>query len=456
MPSAAPAEAIANPKEDFPIMTKRRQGRALLIGVVTLALLAASCGDDNGGSAQPGNISGETVNVQGTEVASEGEGVIAGFVPFEKQTGVDVVFSGSRDFETNMRVAAEGGNLPDIAIFPQPGSVISPQFANRITPLPDDIKKIVESDFDPYWSDLVTVNGKVLGLPVKADVKSLVWYSPSVFKAKGYTIPKTWDELIALQNKIKADGGTPWCVGIESGDATGWPFTDWMEDVMLRKYGPDVYDQWVQHKIPFNDQRVKDVAQIVGDIWFTSGNVLGGRAAIASTGFGSAGLPILTGGCLMQRQGNFFSANFKAAKSNVTFGENGDVNVFYLPTMSDKFGDVLLTAGGYAVAFNNRPATLATLRFMASADYPNARIAANKGGYLSPNKKHDTSLYADELDRTMAKLLVSAKVVRFDASDLMPAEVGSGSFWKEGTNYVSGAIDVNTFVDRVERSWPKS
>jgi alpha-glucoside transport system substrate-binding protein len=420
-----------------------------------LAMFAAACGDDNGGSANAGDLSGQKVNVQGTEVGTEGEGVIAGFVPFEKDTGVDVVFSGSRDFETNMRVAAEGGNLPDIAIFPQPGNVVSQQFASHITPLPDDVVKTVEKNFDPYWSKLVTVNGKVMGLPVKADVKSLVWYSPKTFKAKGYKVPTTWDQLIKLQNQIKTDGGTPWCVGIESGDATGWPFTDWVEDIMLRLNGPDVYDQWVQHKIPFDDPKVKEVVKMVGDIWFPAGNVLGGRSAIASTGFGSAGLPILTGGCLMHRQGNFFSANFKSNKPDVKFGEDGDVNAFYLPTMNDKFGDVLLTGGAYAVAFNDKPATMATLRFMASTAYPNARITANKGGYLSPNKEHDTSLYADELDRTFAKILVNANPVRFDASDLMPGEVGAGSFWKEGTNYVSGAIDVDTFVSRVEKSWPK-
>jgi alpha-glucoside transport system substrate-binding protein len=459
--------------------TRSRTWRRLLVSVAAVALVAAACGDDDDdddaaesgtdttvaestegtgatgdtGGGEAVDLSGETVNVQGTEVGSEGESAQAGFVPLEESTGVDVVFSGSRDFETNVRVAAEAGNLPDIGIFPQPAGALS--LADSVTPLPDDIVATLNTDYDPLWASLVTTDdGSVLGVPVKADVKSLVWYSPAVFEENGYEIPTTWDDLMALTDQAREDGIAPWCIGIESGEATGWPFTDWMEDIMLRLHGPDVYDQWTNHEIPFNDPRVLEVVELIGDIWFTDGNVLGGRESIASTGFGAAGLPVLEGDCLMHRQGNFFSANFLDFDPDVTFGEDGDVNVFYLPTMSDEFGDVVLVAGGYAVAFNDRAATLETLRYMATPAYPDARNATGLGGYLSPNRLHDTSLYTSDLDRTFAEILVTADPVRFDASDLMPTEVGSGSLWSGATDYVSGTIDAQEFVDRVEESWP--
>jgi alpha-glucoside transport system substrate-binding protein len=281
-----------------------------------------------------------------------------------------------------------------------------------------------------------------------------VWYSPKAFADAGYEIPKTMDELIALQDKIKADGAAPWCIGIESGDATGWTFTDWMEDVMLRLHGPDVYDQWVNHEIPFNDPKVKEVADYVGSIWFGEGNVAGGRDSIATTSFADAGKGLFDGSCLMHRQANFYSAQLKDAKADVTFGPDGDISVFYLPTISDKFGNVTLVAGTYAVAFNDKPETLAALKFLASPEYADARIAADKGGFLSANKKHNTKGYSSPLDQTLADILVNASPVRFDASDLMPGEVGAGSFWKEGTNFVAGASEVDEFLDAVEESWP--
>lgn len=431
-----------------------RRSVPLVAGALGLALIAASCTDNNSddaGSDDDGG--GSAVTISGPETGAEADGFQASLDAFTADSGIEVTYSGSRDFESQIRVAAEGDNLPDIAVIPQPGLVAD--LASHITPVPQSTLDAHEGDFDPYLWDLVTVDGTVLGVPNKGDVKSLVWYSPSVFAEKGYSIPETWDELMALQETMKGDGIAPWCVGIESGDATGWTLTDWMEDIMLRLHGPDVYDQWVSHEIPFNDPMVKDVAQVVADIWFADGNILNGRQSIASTGFAQAGLPITDGQCGMHRQANFYAANFQDANADIQFGPEGDVNTFYLPTMSDDFGKVTLSGGTFIVAFNDNPNTLAALDYLAGADYADNRIKADKGGYLSPNQKSDTSLYSSPLDQTLADILVTASPVRFDGSDNMPAAVGQGSFWKEGTNWVLGTSTLDEFLDNVEASWPK-
>jgi alpha-glucoside transport system substrate-binding protein len=292
----------------------------------------------------------------------------------------------------------------------------------------------------------------VYGVPNKGDVKSIVWYSPAKFDEFGYEVPTTWDEMTALVEAMKADGNVPFGIGLGSGDATGWPFTDWMEDMMLRLKGPSVYDQWVDHSIPFNDPQVKEVAEFVSELWFTEGNVLGGRDAIAELGFKEAGLCVLDGSCMMHRQANFYASNF--VEAGATVGPGQDVDVFYLPTITDEFGTVVLGAGTHAVAFADDEETMSVMEYIATAEYPDTRIAADKGGFLSPHKGHDTSLYSSDLDRTLAGILVSADPFRFDASDLMPGEVGSGTFWRDGTDYVSGAIDIDTMLDNIEASWP--
>ncbi len=441
--------------------THKRLKVGVIAGVSTLALLLAACGSSSkGGSgttvAGGTDIKGKTIKILGPETGSEADGVTEAFKPFEAATGAKIAYTGTRDAETQVRTAAQAGGdaLPDIFYAPQPGLV--KDLAPKLTVIDPAVVTSMKADYDPYWTQLATIDGKVVAIPAKSDLKSLVWYSPKVFKDKGYSIPKTWDELTALQDKMKTDKIAPWCIGIESGDATGWTFTDWMEDVMLRLHGPDVYDKWVTHAIPFNDPQVKDVAEFVGKIWFTEGNVLSGRQSIASTGFANAGLPILDGKCGMHRQANFYGAQFKAAKADVKFGPDGDVNVFYLPTISDKFGKVTLVAGVFAVAFNANPATAAAMKYIESAEYANSRIKANKGGFLSPNKKSDVKAYPDLLDQSMAAILVAASPVRFDGSDAMPSKVGSGTFWKDGTNYVNGTEDVDTFLKNVEASWPKS
>jgi len=439
--------------------SKRRRRAPLAAGALVLLLMVgAACTTDDGGDdvtsgeGGGGGGGGDGVSISGPETGAEADGFQAALDAFGEESGIDVTYSGSRDFESQIRVAAEGDNLPDIAVIPQPGLVA--ELADSITPVPQSTLDANQDSYDPYLWELVTVDGEVLGVPNKADLKSLVWYSPSVFEENGYEIPETWDELMALQDQMKTDGITPWCIGIESGEATGWPLTDWMEDLMLRMYGPEVYDQWVAHEIPFNDPRVREVAAMVEEIWFTEGNVLGGRQSIASTGFAQAGLPVADGECGMHRQANFYAANFSDANPDIVFGPEGDVSTFYLPTISDEFGQVTLSGGTYIVAFNDDEDTLATMEFLASEDYANERIKADFGGFLSPNQKHDTSLYSSELDRTMADVLVNADPVRFDGSDNMPSEVGAGTFWREGTNWVLGTNDLDTFLDNVENSWP--
>lgn len=435
-------------------ITRTRAWRARLLALLgVLALFTAACAEDDGGNgADPGGGEAkDTLTISGPETGSEADGFTEALAPFTEDTGVEISYQGSRDFETQIRVAAEGGDLPDIAVIPQPG--LAKSLKDKITPVPDDVLQKYRDNFDAYLWEQITDGGDVLGVPNKGDVKSLVWYSPKVFKDNNYEIPETWDEMLALQTEMKADGIAPWCIGIESGEATGWPLTDWIEDIMLRMHGPEVYDDWVNHEIPFNDPKVKRAVQEVEKIWFTQGNVLNGRQSIASTGFKQAGLPVLEGKCGMHRQANFYAADYKDA--GATFGEDGDVNVFYLPTMSDDFGKVTLSGGTYVVAFNDNESTLKAMEFLASPEYANARIEADKGGFLSPNQEHDTDLYSDALDKTLAEILVNADPIRFDGSDLMPSDVGAGSFWKEGTNWVLGTNDLDEFLDNVEKSWPE-
>ncbi len=114
----------------------------------------------------------------------------------------------------------------------------------------------------------------------KAANKDLVWYPKAKFDEAGYEVPTTWDELVALEELIRSDGDAPWCLGIESGNATGWVATDWIEALMLRTAPPEDYDAWVAGDLPFSSDQVKRAAQIMSDTWLTEGNVLGGKDQI--------------------------------------------------------------------------------------------------------------------------------------------------------------------------------
>lgn len=435
-------------------MNRPRRGpaRVLLTCAIALSLLGAACADDDDGDESSGGNGGDgdkVVTMAGPEVEGEAQGLIDSFDAFTEETGITIEYSGDRSFEEQIGGQVDGGNPPDIAFFPQPGKIRD--FQDDLVPIPADIADTF-TGLPEGLLERATLDGDLYGVPAKADLKSLVWYSPSDFEEKGYTVPETMEDLLSQADDMIANGDTPFCVGIGSDAATGWPMTDWIEDFMLRLKGPDVYDQWVNHEIPFDDPDVVEVVQYVYDLWSTEGMVYGGTQNIAATPFADAGLPLLDDQCMMHRQGNFYAANWP---EGTEIGEDGEVNAFYLPTFADQdFGQVTLSGGIYAAAFSDRDEVMQVLEFIGSVDYADAR--APVGGFLAPNQDTDTSLYPTEIEQTFASILSDADPVRFDASDLMPGAVGAGTFWTACVDIVSGSKSVEDALASVEQSWPDS
>jgi ABC-type glycerol-3-phosphate transport system substrate-binding protein len=251
-----------------------------------------------------------TVTIFGPEVGDEQRGFEESFAPFTEETGIQVRIQGDRSAEEQIGVQVQGGNPPDIFIFPQPGLLRSFVETCQLVPLPDEVVSAMQENFVEGFIAGGQVGDQYYGVPNKSDVKSLVWYSPSAFEANGYEVPETHEELMELSDQMVEDGNTPWCIGIGSDAATGWPFTDWIEDYMLRIHGPEVYDQWVQNEIPFDDPRVVEVGEFVMDIWSRDGYVFGGLQTVASTPFAESGLGVIEGDCMMHRQANFYAANW--------------------------------------------------------------------------------------------------------------------------------------------------
>lgn len=266
--------------------------RSVLIGL-SLGLVMFGCRsqpiEPQSTEVQPG----DTITILGTLTGVGEDKLRQAMAPFTEATGVEVIYEGTDAFTTLVPVRVDSGNPPDIALFPQPGLMLDFAEAGQMVPLTDFIERSTLTEaYDEYLLDLVSRDDAVYGLWMRADVKSLVWYSPNAFAAKGYTVPTTWAELEALSDRIIADGGTPWCMGMESGQATGWVGTDWVEDILLRQAGPAVYDQWATHQIPFTDPQVRAAFEAFGAIARNPQAVLGGTTGIISTPFGEAPRPI--------------------------------------------------------------------------------------------------------------------------------------------------------------------
>lgn len=397
---------------------------------------------------------GGTVTVLGVWGGSELDSFLAMVKPFEDATGVKVQFEGTRDLNAVLTTRIQGGNPPDVAGLPGPGQMAEFARAGKLIALGDVLDlSAMREQYAQSWIDLATVDGKVYGVFIKASLKGLVWYNPKAFSAAGYEVPQTWDALTQLTQRIAADGKTAWCIGLESGAASGWPATDWIEDIMLRTGGPQVYDQWYRHEIAWTDPQVKRAWELFGQIATNPAYVYGGAQGELSTNFGESPFPLFTDppGCYLHHQATFIQDFIQKQYPNLKPVD--DFDFFAFPSIDASQPKAVEVAGDLFGMFKDTPQARALMKYLTT---PEAQaIWVKRGGALSPNRKVALDEYPDPLSRRAAEILTSADVARFDASDLMPEAVNN-AFWKGTLDYVQSPTRLDEILGTLERTSQES
>ncbi|RWZ68416.1 carbohydrate ABC transporter substrate-binding protein [Labedella populi] len=422
------------------------------IGVMGLALTACSGGPGTGNGGSGGGEGDGEVTVYGTIADTEAELLEQSWADWEEENDIDIVYESSKEFETQISVRAQGGNAPDIAIFPQPGLLADLATRDFLKPAP----QAVEDNVDEYWSEdwkaYGTVEDTFYGAPLMASVKGFIWYSPSQFEENGWAVPATYDEMVELTATIRESTGTaPWCAGFGSDAATGWPGTDWVEDLVLRQAGPEVYDQWVANEIPFTDPQIAEAFDAVGEILKNPEYVnagFGDVASITTTPFGDPASALADGTCALHHQASFYDGFVTDA--GATVAEDGDIWAFLTPSID---GSKAVTGGGEIVgAFSDDADTQAVLEYLSSPEWANSRVAL--GGVISANTGLDPANASSGILTQAIEILQDPETTfRFDASDLMPSAVGVGTFFKGMVDWVNGS-DTATVLEQIESGWP--
>ena len=397
----------------------------------------------------------EQVTVFGPWLGPDQENVEAVLAAFAEKSGHDVRYVGSDSFEQQILVDAEAGSAPNVAVFPQPGLAADMAKRGFLTPLKPGTGDWVRENYaaGQSWVDLGTYpdqngNEQLFGFFYKVDLKSLVWYVPENFEDAGYEIPTTMEELKELTDQIVADGETPWCIGLGSGGATGWPATDWVEDMMLRTQTPEVYDGWVDNSIKFNDPRVIGAIEEFGAFARNDKYVAGGAGTVASTDFRDSpkGLFASPPQCYMHRQASFIPAFFP---EGTMVGEDADF--FYFPAYAGKdLGTPVLGAGTVWGITNENEGAHDLIKFLQDPEAHEIWMA--RKGFLTPHKGVDNSKFGDPTLRKMNDILLGATTFRFDGSDLMPGAVGAGTFWTGMVDYTGGK-GAEEVANEIQKSW---
>lgn len=401
------------------------------------------------------DLAGQEMSLFGPWLGPDKKLVESVIAYFEAATGAKVKNSGSDSFEQQIVIDTQAGSAPNVAIFPQPGLAADLAAKGFLTPLGDGTKEWVKSNYaaGQSWVDLGTYKNKdgnkdYFGFFYKVDVKSLVWYVPENFEDAGYEVPKTMEELKALTDKIVADGGSPWCIGLGSGGATGWPATDWVEDMMLRTQPASVYDQWITNEIPFTDPRIIAAIEEFGHFARNDKYVNGGAASVASTDFRDSPKGMFTSPpkCYLHHQASFIPSFFP---EGTKLGEDADF--FYFPAYAGKdLGRPVLGAGTVFAITKDSPVAQAFMEFLQTPIAHEIWMA--QAGFLTPHKGVNPDAYANETLKKQGGILTNATTFRFDGSDLMPGKIGAGAFWTGMVDYAGGK-DANEVAAGIQKEW---
>jgi alpha-glucoside transport system substrate-binding protein len=424
-----------------------------VVGLTSGCLSASNTENSNSDGSAATGPGKSTISVMYGLGPDTEPGFKADLSTFAEANGITIEFIKAASWDTEIRTKVQGGNPPDVGLFPQPGLMCDLAEQGNLVPFDAATVDTNKETLVPGIAEAGTcADGQVYGLPTGVSVKSVLWTDAPAFEAAGYTAPQTLDELLTLTDEIKADGTTPWCIAAESGAATGWPVTDWIEDLVLRFAGPENYDKWVTGELKNDSPEIRPAWEYFEKIAFGDGNVRGGTQSIVATNFQTGGNAMFDqpAGCYLFKQ-----ATFVANKGGFPDAVIADLDTKTgpIPFPGNAAGEnPVLIGGDIAAAFNNDANTLKVRNFIASKENGTEQA---KAGAFSPHTTMDVSLLPNETLQTIAtEVLYKATAARFDGSDLMPAKVGAGTFWTEPVKWLSGQQDLDTTLTNIDESFP--
>jgi alpha-glucoside transport system substrate-binding protein len=417
--------------------------RSLILSLVAV-LTAVACGT---GSTQ----SAGTVKVMATWTGAEQASFMAVMKPFLDQTGIKLQYEASRDQDALLTTRVAAGNPPDLAAAPSPTLLTKFAKDGKVVALNDIVDMTaLKAQNSQSWIDLGEPlgDGKLYQVFSWVSLKGFIWYDPKNFQAKGYNVPNSWDALLNLQSTIKSGGTTPWCIGLESGAASGWPGSDWVKEIVLSQSGPTVYDNWWQGKQKWTSPEIKLAWQTFGQILGpNNANVYGGAKTMVSTNFGDAGTPLFQNPpkCYMHNQASFITTFFTSA--NPAVKPVTDYNFFSLPDISSQFAGAHVVSGDAWSMFHDTPAARKMLQYLTTAQAQD--IWVKRGGKISPNSQVSLDDYPDPLSKSTAQILVATKIAKYDAGDLMPADM-KNAYWAAVLKFAQNQSQLDSILANLD------
>ncbi len=400
------------------------------------AALEAAGGEQIGGSVSMlGVLGGEELDAFNTILA-----------PFEDATGITIEYESSRDIGVLIQTRVDAGNPPDVVSTPTIGQLFEYAEQGALVDLAQVLDMpAVEQNYDEGLLNIVTRDGATFGLFNTVNLAGLIWYNPATYA--GPTDATTWDELEAWTTETAATGSTPWCIGLESGAASGWPGAEFITGMLLRQAGPEFHDQWWQGEVAWTSPEMKRAFESYGAIAADPEMVYGGPAAVLATNFenGADGVFSDPPSCFLHEQATFMGGIIASNFPELEPIE--DIDFFGIPDFSAEFSDLQQISGEVVAMFNDTPQGRALVNYLATPEA--GALTAQTGRWLSPNNGVPTEQYTDPFLARAAEILSGAGGVSYLGSDLLPQTLVEG-FWGATLDYVNDPSQLDDILERLE------
>jgi len=410
------------------------------------ALLAACGGSSSSTTGTPSTVTSIDVLTvwSGNELANFQMQNAA----FKAKTGITVNVESTRDLPTVLNTRVRANNPPDVTGSPETSQFQTLATQGKIVALDSFMNMSqIQQNYAKTWIDYASYNGHLYAVLPKANSKGTIWYNPKQFQANGYTVPTDWNGLIALSDKIASSGKYPWSMGVASGAASGWPASDWIDQIYLSLNGPDMSDKWIAHKIPWTDPSVKNAFQMFGQIVKGTHYINGAPASILATAFQDASYlpydspPKAYMYYLGDFTAGFISAQFPSLKAGT------DYNFFDFPTINSQFAGAVTGGADLLFAMKDNNGTRQYMDFLSTAEAQTIWI--KQGGASSVNKAVNFNDYPDQVQRNAAKQLTSATIFRASQDDQMPTAMES-AYWKATLSYIANPGQLDSILSTLE------
>lgn len=389
---------------------------------------------------------------------------------FREKTGITVHYSGGPETPAALAAAVNRGSPPDVAVLSDPVAFRDYRARGKLTALDGVLDpRQMDQQYPASWLRLMRAESNhYYAVVVKASLKSLLWYNPAVFRARGYLPPRTWQEMNALSRTAIRTGSAPWCLGLEAAPASGWPGTDWIEDILLHQSGPETYQRWIDGTLPWTSPEVEQAWRRWGQLVGTSGAIDGGVRSALITNFASAGSGMFRRNptCLMDHQASFITATYSTA---VTAGGTAalpgrDFDLIAFPQIDGRYANALEVGADLAGMFHDTPQARTLLAFLATPQAQQIWPGIPGSGALSANTAVPLSVYPTSVSTTMARMITgrpastatsataptAPTTLSFDASDLMPAPLRI-AFQQAVLQYIANPGQLPDILSRLDR-----